>query len=303
MVDRNRQRTSGICLANCTRRVLFCWCARTFLRLSGAPAPQPTQGFPAAQAAAGISDLPSNGSSLQMAPCKSVSAGNGWGAVILHERKCIILADEMEERKKKHRHVCLRTFSLGAVMDERARCRVCVCLSPRCKVTGGTGANRKRACPQTNEQHYSNGVFVVSAVCCGSERCCHRQRLTRPRTGDITVPRHVLDLTVLLQFGLINDPFVKKKKSNTWSGCVCSAAASEGFRQKSGGGLPSEGARHGVSAGSNSRWALSKSHTHTKKPDCKTPNVNKWRSFTHFVDHTAESNGKKMRGAFKVFTS
>lgn len=28
----------------------------------------------------------------------------------------------------------------------------------------GTGTNRKRPCPQTNEQHYSNGAFVVSAV-------------------------------------------------------------------------------------------------------------------------------------------
>ena len=60
-----------------------------------------------------------------------------------------------------------------------------------------------------------------------------------------------------------------------------------------------QGARHGVSAGSNSRWALSKS---CKKRQ-QTPNVNKWKNITQFVYHTVESNGKKMKGAFKVFTS
>lgn len=136
------------------------------LWLFGAPAPQPTKDF---QLLKPLLDFQIflQWLSLQMAPCNLWALASlystGLGAVILHKRKCIIMADEM---KGKNRHICLRTFSLGAVMDDRPSVE-CVFVFCRGAKWPGTGANRKRACPQTNEQHYSNGVFVVSAVRCG----------------------------------------------------------------------------------------------------------------------------------------
>lgn len=116
--------------------------------------------------------------------------------------------------ERKNRHICLRTFSLRAVMDDRPGVE-CVFVFCRGAKWPGMGANRKRACPQTNEQHYSNAVFVVSAVCCGlntavTDYVWCSVSVCPSRTGEIRCL--VLDLTVLLQ---VSWSMIHLLKSNT----------------------------------------------------------------------------------------
>lgn len=71
--------------------------------------------------------------------------------------------------KKTERRICLgRLIPFSQCSDGwQPWCWVCVFVYLSGAKLPGTGANRKRPCPPTNEQHYSNGVFVVSALRCG----------------------------------------------------------------------------------------------------------------------------------------
>lgn len=86
-------------------------------------------------------------------------------AVMLHERKCLIIVDEIKKKQRDASVLGSSYLSLSAVMDDNLGVG-CVFVYRSGAKWPGTGANRKRPCPLTNEQHYSDGVFVVSALCC-----------------------------------------------------------------------------------------------------------------------------------------
>lgn len=128
-------------------------------------------GFPASQVAAGIFRFVFK-SSLQMAPCRlgewASLSSLALDAVSLCKSKCLIIADEIKEKNNDEFDSGSSYFSLSAVMDDNLGVE-CVCVFVYCCSAKwpGTDANRKRPCPPTNEQHYSNGVFVVSVLRCG----------------------------------------------------------------------------------------------------------------------------------------
>lgn len=163
-------------MPNCSDECFCVWWVRRFiivLRVSrGAD-----EGFPAARESVGFSDLCSTTlfrwrrvrHERELAPLYSLCAD----AVMLGERKRLIISDEKEEKKKKKKTTPERCICLGRLVLLSCRrdgwqpwCWVCVFVYRSGAKWPGTGANRRRPCPPTNEQHYSNGVFVVSALCC-----------------------------------------------------------------------------------------------------------------------------------------
>lgn len=140
------------------RRFITVWCADTGV----------DKGFPAAQAAAVFSDL----SSMALFRWHSVQYVRA-GITLFSLRDC---CDAPREEMSNHggwNKTTERRICLGQLVPFSRRsdgwqpwCWVCVFVYRSGAKWPGTGANRKRPCPPTNEQHYSNGVFVVSALCC-----------------------------------------------------------------------------------------------------------------------------------------
>ena len=126
------------------------------------------KGFPAAQISAGFSDL----SSIALFRWHHVQYESAGITLFSLGGCCDAPPEEMSNHcggnKKAERRICLGQLVPFSQRGDgwQPWCWVCVFVYRSGAKWPGTGANRIRPCPPTNEKHYSNGVFVVSAVRC-----------------------------------------------------------------------------------------------------------------------------------------